>query len=309
MSHFTVLVIGDNPEDQLAGYHEFECTGYNDQYIVDVDQTDEVLATLKEYTDNTDYDNVEDPLREALEYYGLEDRIVEDEGEVDKADEHKFGYAVVKDGALVKAVRRTNPNAKWDWYLLGGRWTGFFKMKDGVAGNIGEPGLMTDIAESGYADQARLADIDIEGMRDEAAQKAGEHYDKIMEVIAGTEQNKSWDDLKTENPALSDDAIRTLYWDQPRCKAWQAHDYTKMFWRSSPEDYLISRDEHVANARKKAITTFAVVKDGEWYERGSMGWWGCVSNEKSDDEWIDQFSALFDNLPGDTLMSLYDCHI
>ena len=26
MSHFLVLVIGDNPEKQLAPYHEFECT-------------------------------------------------------------------------------------------------------------------------------------------------------------------------------------------------------------------------------------------------------------------------------------------
>ncbi len=27
MSHFTVLVVGDNVEEQLAPFHEFECTG------------------------------------------------------------------------------------------------------------------------------------------------------------------------------------------------------------------------------------------------------------------------------------------
>ena len=24
-----------------------------------------------------------------------------------------------------------NPNAKWDWYLIGGRWSAFFKLKEG----------------------------------------------------------------------------------------------------------------------------------------------------------------------------------
>jgi hypothetical protein len=47
MSHFTVLVVGDNPEEQLAPYHEFECTGYDDEYIVDFDITDEVKASYE----------------------------------------------------------------------------------------------------------------------------------------------------------------------------------------------------------------------------------------------------------------------
>lgn len=35
MSHFTVLVIGPNYEEQLAPYHEFECTGCDDEYVQD----------------------------------------------------------------------------------------------------------------------------------------------------------------------------------------------------------------------------------------------------------------------------------
>ena len=38
MSHFSVMVIGGNVEEQLQPYHEFECTGINDQYVVDVDK-------------------------------------------------------------------------------------------------------------------------------------------------------------------------------------------------------------------------------------------------------------------------------
>jgi hypothetical protein len=50
MSHFVVLVIGDNVEQQLAPYHEFECTGRDDQYVVDIDITEEVR---NEYLNDT----------------------------------------------------------------------------------------------------------------------------------------------------------------------------------------------------------------------------------------------------------------
>jgi hypothetical protein len=67
MSHFSVLVIGENPERQLAPYHEFECTGTNDQYVEDVNITAEVKARMTEENEN---------LTEALSYWGLEDKIV-----------------------------------------------------------------------------------------------------------------------------------------------------------------------------------------------------------------------------------------
>ena len=48
MSHFTVLVIGPNVPEQLAPYHEFECTGRNDQYVQDIDKTAEEHANFLE---------------------------------------------------------------------------------------------------------------------------------------------------------------------------------------------------------------------------------------------------------------------
>jgi hypothetical protein len=41
MSHFRVLVIGDDYEKQLAPYHQFECTGRDDKYVQDIDVLDE----------------------------------------------------------------------------------------------------------------------------------------------------------------------------------------------------------------------------------------------------------------------------
>lgn len=63
MSHFSVIVVTtqEPTEESLAAimqpYHEFECTGTDDQYVQDIDKTDEIRAeyeseTVKRYRDD-----------------------------------------------------------------------------------------------------------------------------------------------------------------------------------------------------------------------------------------------------------------
>jgi hypothetical protein len=49
MSHFSVLVIGGNVEEQLQPFHEFECTGTDDQYVQEIDQTEEARKNFEEF--------------------------------------------------------------------------------------------------------------------------------------------------------------------------------------------------------------------------------------------------------------------
>ncbi|QIG76052.1 hypothetical protein EVC24_031 [Rhizobium phage RHph_I4] len=54
MSHFSVIVVTDKlDESELAAklqpFHEFECTGMSDQYVIDVDKTEEARAEYEEY--------------------------------------------------------------------------------------------------------------------------------------------------------------------------------------------------------------------------------------------------------------------
>lgn len=55
--------------------------------------------------------------------------------------------------------------------------------------------------------------------------------------------------------------------------------------------------------------TFAVLTpDGEWHEKGSMGWWGIVTNEK--DGWKDSYKKAFlDNANPEWTLTIVDCHI
>ena len=75
------------------------------------------------------------------------------------------------------------------------------------------------------------------------------------------------------------------------------------------EVYVSTREEYVTDAIDCAISSFAYIKDGVWYEKGHMGWWGMVSGEKGDGSWNHEFSRMFDSLPGDTPLAVFDCHI
>lgn len=290
MSHFTVLVIGNEPEKQLQPFHEFECTGNDDQYVQDIDVTEEVM-------------------REGLEYHGLEDRTVSSEAEIDKSGAHKYGYAIVQNGELVKAVNRTNPNAKWDWYQLGGRWTGHFKVKDATAARLGEAGLMTLPAKRGYADRTLKGNIDFNFMRDEAGKNAGELYDRLHAIVRGREI-PSWESVREKHPN-NIDAARKEYREHPVIADINSDkEFNEMFlWGDEPSRFAESRADFVQKARNKAVTTYAFIYQGEWHGKGDMGWFGLSSNEKDEDVWEQEYNKLIDSLPDDTLLSVYDCHI
>ena len=54
---------------------------------------------------------------------------------------------------------------------------------------------------------------------------------------------------------------------------------------------------------------FCVVIDGVWYEKGDMGWWGMVANEKGEEEWNGEVAALLEKIPADADVYNVDFHI
>lgn len=398
MSHFSVMVIGENPEAQLAPFHEFECTGHVDEYVKSVDKTQEAREAFQEDTDRfyvspegeriDKYDDrfYREPTEEEAkkigplagsgfgdgmswtskdwgdgkgystrihflpegwteteapgsesksfaqfieDYYGY--KPVPAGQEPDLLGVHKFGwYRTDGEGNVVEVIDRTNPRAKWDWYQLGGRWTGFFTLRPDVLRGestraaLGSPGLMTEQETTrggrAVADQARKGDIDVAQMRREAEDNAAAKYDRFHAIVAGHEWPLTWAEVRAKHGCGDDvdgkdvpegawDRARTEFNGQATVKHFASHPEVRQFWGDPWTEYKVPRDQYLAQARRRAIVPFAVLKDGEWYERGEMGWWGAVSNEKDPEEWAEQFEKLFDALPDDTLVSIYDCHI
>lgn len=285
MSHFTVMVIGKNPEDQLAPYHEFECTGENDQYVQDIDNTSEVLELMTGDEPMT--------LQEALAYHGLEDRTIK-EGEAPGTDDtHKYGYAVLNaKGELVKAIDRTNPNAKWDWYQLGGRWTGFLLQKNGHR-----------------VDSALKKDIDFELMAERARVKAVDEYNDLAKQFGGEfpKIDILWSQMLADTSFTDHQARRDAYWAQPalaKMKELKLDSY-----RTDLEDYQCTVEEFGNRAADKSIATYALVIDSKWYAKGEMGWFGMSSGDCDQSEWNAKVREMIAGIPDDTLISIYDCHI
>jgi hypothetical protein len=414
MSHFTVLVIGPDVDKQLAPYHEFECTGDDNEYVQNIDRTTEALEEYAKHTTTAyqapngkfynrftkkgdwnmrffrpanEEELAEIEGKKSDSFLGVNDRgdlkdgrsfftkhsddyktktiyvqslpkgwkeaeapvsafesatqfiegwyghkVVKFGQKPSLAKKHKYGYVLLnEDGTIKQVVDRTNPNKKWDGYQVGGRWNGFFKLKPQAigAGVVGQPGLNRMDPDYEHPGQDRadggvmLKEIDLEGMRQEAEDRAAKSYDSVH-AVASTAGGSwmPWSDVlkrfgigtsvEEQDEAEEKDeggieAARNFYHSQPAVKALRSDRTTREFW--DVDEFLVSRDQYLKAARDGAIATFAVVKDGKWYERGKMGWWACVSDEKDKETWLEQFSSLLDGLPEDTLLTVVDCHI
>lgn len=201
MSHFTVLVIGPNPEQQLAPFQENNMGDCPREYMEFTDVEDQLRKNWEADTAErvrmpdgslkTKYDNefrvpgefgigtdthkvpdhlpiVEIPVKQL--FPSFDDYATDYEGYRKDAELGRYGYW-------------ENPNRKWDWYSLGGRWTGFFKLKAGAIASIGEPGLLTPDPEDGYGDQCLKSEIDFEGMRSAAAEEAGKRSEGMALLV------------------------------------------------------------------------------------------------------------------------------
>lgn len=245
MSHYTCLVIGNNYDLQLEPFWELDLpieqlkkdprAEFYLKYT-----TKELKTEYKEFTlKNPNYGTFKEWISD---YYGY------------VYDKKSKGYGYYH-----------NPNAKWDWYVVGGRWSGFFKLKENGSGSIGKPGVFGNIPKNGWADQAMICDIDFEGM--------------MKRNIKGAKKN--WKAAKECDPIK-----RSLLYGIRE--------------NDTKESYI---------RKNSSISTFAVVYDGEWYEQGSMGWWGMVSDEKNIYTWNIEFDKLLESLSDDTMLTLCDCHI
>lgn len=373
MSHFTVMVIGDDHDKLLAPFHEFECTGRDDEYIQDIDETAELFrqyqthkTTMIRLADGTYRETYDDefwPLalpnehdqtfaEYVAEWTGRNVITLEEFEGADSSnlkDEYKYGFTVVNaEGEVVKTIKRTNPNAKWDWYSVGGRWRGFLMLNGEYREAIsryealakrGEPipeSLLTKVSrvvvgEKSWTnedeeipkymvDSAPFEAIDWEGMMNEAGVEAGKRWDEAYEIHQGNLW-VSWESMFDANenvvdgetlPKLTNSDLRDKYWGQENLKAFVSALREKK-GNISPffnmDEFLKSREEYVIQARDSAISTFAVIKDGQWIERGQMGWFGLASNEKDQKKWSDEFKGLLEGVDPTTQITIVDCHI
>ena len=385
MSHFAVMVVTDTTDEimtALQPYHEYECTGIEDEYVVFVDHTEEVKKEFEEGTtnryrspDGTIYEGYEDifyrdPTEEEAKEIGpfagsgfghglswsskdwkdgkgyrtkvhfipsgfekFEDGYANKYGTIEKYAEDYHGYTVNEKGEIGCF---TNPNCKWDWWEIGGRYSGLLRTKPGADSFKGEAGLMGTQADSKGVDQCRVRDLDIEGMRrarqeriravrtetfEKVLKKCKEKLPEGADFMLKPDAFEQWDAL-SEQAGDAEKHLRALwetkekkgrfceFIDAEKAKGCPRATTLRLAGELGYGDWNgidIGQTMQQAIDSVPPICTFAVLMDGNWYQRGEMGWWACISNE--DEEWDSKFKELFENLQEDKLITIVDCHI
>ncbi len=205
-----------------------------------------------------------------------------------------------------------NPNAKWDWYVLGGRWSGcFIRLKaDATSGVEGESGAFDN--KVGY-DAALKRDIDFDAIRREAEEKGRIYYREVAEKCGGTIPHLEihWNTLLSDKryANLSINEKRELYHSQEAVKVWYAAGFDSPFIGPQIEDFQCTEDDYAASCAQNSFIPYAYVINGEWHGQGDMGWFGVSTNECDRNDWCKQVWDMIESLPDDTLISFYDCHI
>ena len=291
MSHYTVLAIirkgsRQNLESLLAPYDENERV---EPYVCETKA--ELIKNLRERAAEIAANaKLAESLGNEAEYqvhpdshyrYGY---VLSEEGRkiaalADASDEEVFeqvkkeeGDRLNEDGDLISTY---NPDSKWDWYDVGGRWYGSLSLKAG-----------------GRADEAKASEVD---------------WDKMFSLDPEEEKRLSefWDEY----------VLGKLPAEIARKSEKEKEEYLSDkhgFILDKPEYFLERYGTKAEYLRRQAIwTTYAVLDEKGWHAPGEMGWFGCsTETAETQRDWDENFRTRFiDTLDPEDTVVVVDCHI
>lgn len=230
----------------------------------------------------------------------------------DNDDERMVEYDASRDRAF--QLSTSNPDAKWDWWSIGGRWRGYFTAVEKMSSDDAELLLLSAKRwmNEGRELKQRACDggpirlLDFEGQRLAAERDAIAYADKYDAAIIGTPEPMSWGDaLATFNTV---DEARAFYREQPRVVATRE---LNGFLGSAIDDFRWGRELYIRRAVASAVPGYAyLTQDGTWLAPGDMGWFGMSSDTVESREAYDlQVNGRIASVDPNTVLVLVDCHI
>ena len=174
-----------------------------------------------------------------------------------------------------------NPDAKWDWYEIGGRWPNSLKVKKdaqfNMGGHYGKMGTPEGKGRYRWVDAAPLCEIE-------------------------------WDLMNTISPEQKKKASE--FWDKYVLNQDPNYDAKFAYKREYYLDRYKTKEEYIK--RTNIFTTHdLLVEDRGWITVGDMGWFGCDdSTYDSETNYIKQFYDIV-KAPGyqNYWFVVVDCHI
>lgn len=315
MSHFTVLVVGEDIDKQMLPFCEHQ--EESDAYHVFKDTEDEnrneyLTGTTKAVKTNLGWVSQWDEKFRNPQYRPFGSNIPEfiypsEPVDVPFTDIYPsfedFMRGYNGDDSRDPKTNRYgywhNPNAKWDWYSIGGRWKGFFKLKPNMDGEIGSAGAFNNEALFD-ADSTLKGNIDFDAMIEYNSKKATETADKIYEKCKNLPFPKKWGEVMQ---MFSEDInkSRDFYNTQEGVIGVTEALGEGFIWNLDgfiPGDsWESSRNLYISRAETSSYLPYAILYNGEWISRGRVGWFGCKYNEMDEDKCNQMAKEFIDNLP------------
>ncbi len=208
-----------------------------------------------------------------------------------------------ENGTCFREADGERPASRWDWWVIGGRWTGMFSDYDGeqdprnysVCDLCGGTGTRPDM---------------VHGMptgRKEAK------TDRAYHVVRMTAERAA--DLKKHNetphPFMAVHRERGWKPYTTGCNGCGGSGASRNFRNRQRADLDILPVKKILAKYVTAeyVTTAIVTPDGEWHERGETGWWGMPRGpQKEPDAWFKEWLALLKK-HSDLTAVLVDCHV
>lgn len=235
---------------------------------------------------------VETLLEYAKREMGHYDCIIDGQSEPDFSWD---GWYVLNDqGELIDFFQVYNTQAKFDWAVIGGRWDGMLKTKDGESVNT-----------------CQLNELDFDGEKERLIENANKQYD-YFEKLAG-EHPKEWQTWKeiVNDPAYTSiEQRRGAYSSQSFVKHINQADTEKLF---SPiigldlDSFKLSREFHCNALGQTAFLSYNLLNSfsGEWFG-SDIGFWGITIREE--ENWASKYKNMLDDFNQNDYITIVDCH-
>lgn len=288
MSHFVCMVLGAAPEEQLEPFSEhLECDEYSTGEV-----GSEEISRFMIYAN-------EEAAKEGFKGQSFEELYAK-YGNNWNGSRWKIG-----DSGILEDFSTYNPQSKWDWYEIGGRWRGYLKLR------LGDRGLDNRGCKKGYTNQCYKKQVDWDGMIQDSKKQAEQEWDEVAALVGvdsfGKIRHPQFTWMQATEATTSREAARELYTSQEEVKAFEKTKH----WGELVENMHYTRQEYVDTNAYNGITPYCCLYNGEWYEKGKMLMFGMsTASEEDEKNWSAEFYSKFiEPLDGNTLITIVDCHI